>query len=217
MSTRHAWVAIAAQLLLGDAGAQTLSLRFENGRAQLEAQDVSVQQILKRWRDQTGALVLGAEKISAPPLMLRVANVTERDLLAILLRGITGYIATERPESDGRITRIVIVDNDQTAAGAARLGSPVVASSPDRKELTLVPLVKPADEAPNRPELERQETPSTTVADTPRHELGAPAKEAGAAVETQSPNGNLPRQELDQSVASSAPGASQDGHTTELR
>jgi hypothetical protein len=170
MNIRHATLGIAALLQFSCVGAQSLSLKFEGGRASLEAEAVSLQQVLQRWSNLTGAVVLGAEKISAPLLTLRVVATSERELLATLLRGIAGYVATERPESGGRITQIAFVDNDSSLSGLALAASKNTLLT-GRKELTVVPMGKVIDQIANRQALERIEPSDAGPESSARKEL----------------------------------------------
>jgi hypothetical protein len=101
-------VLVLAPALAGEAAAQKLSLRIEQGLVTLDAEDVSVEEVLARWMRTTGLSVIskGGEG-SDLRVSLRLEGVTEREALTAVLRDLSGYIIGERRDP---ATGIVTVD-----------------------------------------------------------------------------------------------------------
>lgn len=112
---------------------QTLSLRIQDGRATLDARDVTVKQILDEWARQTGAIVVGGDSgVSSERVTLYLAAVPERAALDLVLRQMSGYILAEGRVNGSAPTigRIFIMPRTPTAQGqsvAPSLLSPLVA------------------------------------------------------------------------------------------
>ena len=100
--------AVLALAVAGDAAAQKLSLRIEQGLVTLDAEDVSVEEVLARWMRTTGLNIVskGGEG-SDLRVSLRLEGVTEREALSAVLRDLSGYIIGERRDP---ATGLVTVD-----------------------------------------------------------------------------------------------------------
>ena len=88
-----------AAILLGcaaSASAQAVSLKFDNGRVSLNAQDASIRTILAEWARVGGTKMVNHERISGAPVTLELTDVPERQALDILLRTAAGYVITAR-------------------------------------------------------------------------------------------------------------------------
>jgi hypothetical protein len=112
----------------GTASAQQVSLTLRDGRATLVTQNASVRQILAEWERQGRVRILGAERLAtSQPLTITLNDVTERQALDIVLRGVPGYMAVDRAEAvagASRYDRLVLLARTttpvaQTAAAAA--------------------------------------------------------------------------------------------------
>ena len=109
--------AIAAIVLLcasalPSAAQQPVKLRFSDGRVTLVASNTPVRTILAEWARLGGATVVNGERVAGPPVTLELTNVSERQALDIVLRGVAGYmLAPRRAGSAGVSTfdRIVIL------------------------------------------------------------------------------------------------------------
>lgn len=151
------WLAAVA------AGAQPLSLAIQDGRVTLEASGVSVQQVLAEWARVGGTRVVGADRLSVPPLTLTLADVPERQALDIILRGAAGFVAA--PRTDGTagasvFDRIIVMASSSTAGAARRPGgastpvaAPVPMAEPDP------PAEVPVDESSVFPSAAPEESP----------------------------------------------------------
>lgn len=83
-------------LLAAPAGAQQLSLEIRDGLVTLHATNVAVRQVLAEWARVGGTRIVGAERVSGPPLTLSLEGVPEGKALDIVLRGAAGYMAAAR-------------------------------------------------------------------------------------------------------------------------
>jgi hypothetical protein len=95
-------------LAAGDAAAQKLSLRIDKGLVTLDAQNVTVDEVLARWIDTTGLNVISKSgQGSDIPVSLQFEGVPEREALRMVLRDLSGYIMGERVDP---LTGVVTID-----------------------------------------------------------------------------------------------------------
>jgi hypothetical protein len=95
-------LALAAVLISGCASmasAGDLKLTLTNGRATLIAQDVPLRQILDEWARVGQTMIVNGDKLTGPPLTLQLVDRPEREVLDLLLRTASGYIAAQRTVS----------------------------------------------------------------------------------------------------------------------
>ena len=79
------------------AAAGELKLTLSNGRATLIAQDVPLRQILDEWARVGQTTIVNGDKLTGPPLTLQLVDRPEREVLDLVLRSASGYIAAQRP------------------------------------------------------------------------------------------------------------------------
>jgi hypothetical protein len=107
--------AFCAALLLvcaGTSAAQTVKLDFVNGQVTLITQNAPVSAILAEWARRGGTRIVNGERVPGVPLTLELRDVSERQALDIILRGVAGYMiaAREIPGSGpSRIDRVMIL------------------------------------------------------------------------------------------------------------
>src|SRR6478752_7163618 len=92
-------LALATVLLSGCATLATagdLKLTIDNGRVTLIAQDVPLRQILDEWSRVGKTTIVNGDKLSGPPLTLQLVDRPEREVLDLILRSASGYIAAQR-------------------------------------------------------------------------------------------------------------------------
>lgn len=145
-------------LAAGDAAAQKLSLQIEKGLVTLDAQNVTVDEVLARWIDTTGLNVVSKSgQGSDIPVSLHLEGVPERDALRMVLRDLSGYIMGERVDPrTGLVTidRLMILPQSapsvQSGAGAVADSRPRRSFVPARAAtaLTLPAAEVPVDETP---------------------------------------------------------------------
>jgi hypothetical protein len=108
------------------AWAQQLKLDIRDGLVTLSATNVPVRQVLAEWTRVGGTRVVGAERISGPPLTLSLEGVPEAKALDIVLRGAAGYMAAARSEpGTGRsiYDRILVLASSTPPAASAGAGA----------------------------------------------------------------------------------------------
>ena len=104
--------AVLAVLLAATASASELSLTIRDGRVTLVADNVSVQEVLAEWARVGQVTIVNGDRLSAPPLTLRLEDVPEGDALASVLRTASGYVLAPRarPAADAsRFDRVLIL------------------------------------------------------------------------------------------------------------
>jgi hypothetical protein len=93
-------VAVTAALLLSSAlpaiAQQPVALQFSSGRVTLRAQNAPVRAILAEWARLGGATVVNGERVAGQPVTLELTDVTERQALDVILRGVAGYMLAPR-------------------------------------------------------------------------------------------------------------------------
>ena len=152
-----------AAILLGcaaSASAQAVSLKFDNGRVSLNAQDASIRTILAEWARVGGTKMVNHERISGAPVTLELTDVPERQALDILLRTAAGYVITARNGSGtgaSTLSGVVIL----ATSNAPRNQAPVTFGS------TPPPQSQTFDAAMQSREDENQGNPNRTVNVTP--------------------------------------------------
>ena len=70
---------------------------MNNGLVSLDAQDVTVRQILSEWERVGKTRIINAERIGGGLITLKLDQVPEKQALDIVLRSIPGYMALPRP------------------------------------------------------------------------------------------------------------------------
>lgn len=98
MKTSALSAALAVLLLAPAASeAQQMKLQIQNGLVTLDAQNVSVRQILAEWARVGGTRIVNGEKVAGPPVTLQINGMPERQALDSILRGVSGYMLAGRP------------------------------------------------------------------------------------------------------------------------
>ena len=113
--------------LPSDVRGQNLTFEIKDGLVTLDAQNVSVWEILQRWAGAGGVNFVDADQIPRTPVTLSLTREPEMRALEILLRGVSGYIVARREPSDiappSSFDRVLIVAN--SVAPRAVTGTPV--------------------------------------------------------------------------------------------
>lgn len=95
-STLLATAVAVLSILPGRADAQQMTLQIQNGLVTLDAQNVSVRQILAEWARIGGARIVNGEKVVGGPVTLQLNGIPERQALDAILRGVSGYMLAAR-------------------------------------------------------------------------------------------------------------------------
>jgi hypothetical protein len=100
-----------------------LTLAFADGNVSIDAQDVTLRQILTEWSRLGKTRIVNLERVTSGPITLKLDNVPENVALDTILRSVPGYMAAPRSAylADASLyDRILIVPT--TTAVAARPG-----------------------------------------------------------------------------------------------
>ena len=126
-------VALCLLMFGRDGSAQQLTLKIDSGSVTLDAENVTIDEVLAEWTLATGLNVVSKNgEGSDLPVTLHLAGVPEREAMATLLRGLSGYIMGERRDPRTGITtidRLMILSH--SAARPSRAGRlPLVPETP---------------------------------------------------------------------------------------
>jgi hypothetical protein len=184
--------------------AQQLMLQIQDGRVTLDAAGVPAHQILAEWARIGGTKVVGAEKITGPPLTLKLDGMPERQALDIILGNVAGFMAAERQASAtpgaSVYDRILILATSSapaaTAASARQGGQNPNASAATAGTQRRVPPRPPVQAAEETDESERENTddadPAAANANPPVFTFPSPAGGNNNPVFVPMNNGNAP-------------------------
>ena len=102
------------------AGGVTLSIQA--GLVSLDAQDVTVREILAEWARVGKTRIVNVERITGGPITLKFTDVPEKQALDIVLRTIPGYVALPRatPVSDSSVYERILIMATTTVVAAPR-------------------------------------------------------------------------------------------------
>jgi hypothetical protein len=78
------------------AAAQNVSLEFQDGQVRLQAQGVSVSQILAEWGRRGRTTIVNGERVPGPAVTIVLQDVPEQQALEIVLRSVSGYLVAPR-------------------------------------------------------------------------------------------------------------------------
>lgn len=135
-----------------------LELSIQDGLVSIDAQDVTVRQILTEWARVGKTRIVNVERITGGPLTLKLENVPEKQALDIILRSIPGYMALPRATHDADAStydRILIMATT-TAVAAPRPQQPAPGFPGMQSGMTgfqggAVTQLRPAPAAPLQP------------------------------------------------------------------
>ncbi len=89
-------VTVLAGIAVPVSAQQPLTLDFQNGLVTVEATNVPLRTILTEWERRGGTKIVGAERITASPLTVKLVNVAEAKALDVILLSVAGYMAAPR-------------------------------------------------------------------------------------------------------------------------
>ena len=104
-----------------------LTLTLANGRATLIAQDVPLRQILDEWARVGNTTIINGDKLMGPPMTLQLVDRPEREVLDLLLRSASGYIAAPRGANlagASQFARVMILPVSRGPVGMASTPPP---------------------------------------------------------------------------------------------
>jgi hypothetical protein len=118
---------VACAAFTGTATAGDLKLTIGNGRATLVATDVPLRQILAEWARLGQTTIVNGDKLNGPPMTLQLVDRPEREVLEVLLKSASGYIAAQRTVSIANASvfdRVMILPVSRGPVGAAAIPPP---------------------------------------------------------------------------------------------
>jgi len=97
-----------------------LKLTMQDGLVSLDAQDVTVRQILTEWARIGKTRIINVERITGGPITLQIDDMPEKQALDIVLRSIPGYIALPRaaPIADASLYDRILIMATTTVVAA---------------------------------------------------------------------------------------------------
>jgi hypothetical protein len=103
-----------------------LTLSMHDGLVTLDAQDVTVRQILNEWARVGKTRIVNVERIAGGPVTLQFNDVPERQALDIILRTIPGYMAMPRATqiADASLYDSILIMATTTAVAPLRPQQP---------------------------------------------------------------------------------------------
>ena len=106
--------------------AADLKLSIQGGLVSLDAQDVTVRQILTEWARVGKTRIMNVERLTGGPITLKIDAMPERQALDIVLRTIPGYMALPRatPVADASLYDSILIMATTTAVAAPRPQQP---------------------------------------------------------------------------------------------
>lgn len=113
--------------------AGSLTLSIHDGLVSIDAQDVTVRQILTEWARVGKTQIINVERIAGGPITLKLDAFPEKQALDIVLRAIPGYIALPRETqvADASVyDRIVIMATASALVAAPRPTQPMTPTFP---------------------------------------------------------------------------------------
>lgn len=145
---------IVAGWLVASPAAAELTLTISDGKVTLICDNTPARQILAEWARLGQTKVVGAEKLTGPPLTLRLENVPEQRALEVVLRAASGYIAADRPTlvaNASRYDRILIMPPSAPVAGGGLAGgrgavAPPAARMPAQPAYAAQPAPEPVEQ-----------------------------------------------------------------------
>jgi hypothetical protein len=102
--------------------AGALQLSILDGKVSIDAQDVTIGQILTEWARIGKTRIVNVERLSGAPVTLKLDAVPEKQALEIVLRAVPGYIAAPRETfvADASQYETILIMATTTAVAALR-------------------------------------------------------------------------------------------------
>ena len=118
--------ALLLMTLASPSSAAGLNLSIQGGLVSLDAQDVTVRQILTEWARIGKTRIINVERVTGGPITLKFDEVPEKQALDIVLRSIPGYMALPRatPVADASLYDRILIMATTTVVAAPRPQQP---------------------------------------------------------------------------------------------
>lgn len=132
------------------AAAGDLKLTLENGRATLIAQDVPLRQILDEWARVGKTTIVNGDKLTGPPITVQLVDRPEAEVLELLLRSASGYIAAPRdasaPAGPSMFARVMILPVSRGPVGVGTNTPPAFGARPNPPQPMPMPMPMPVND-----------------------------------------------------------------------
>lgn len=114
------------------ARAAGLKLAIGDGKVSLDAQDVTIRQILTEWAKLGKTRIVNLESVASGPITLKLDNVPESIALDIILRMVPGYMAAPRAVyvANASVYDRILIMATTTAVQTAARPAPASGSQP---------------------------------------------------------------------------------------
>lgn len=109
-----------------EAGAQAVSLSFDQGLVTLSARGVPLREVLDKWAQVGRTTIINSDQIQPLAVTLDLVKVPESEALGVLLRSLPGYLLAARPgpqATESSIDRIVVLAARGTPAPAVQIST----------------------------------------------------------------------------------------------
>jgi hypothetical protein len=170
-----------------------VTVAMQNGRVTVMAQNAQLRQILAEWARVGQTKIVGAEKLSGPPLTLQLQDVPERQALETLLRAASGYMVAPRAMPAAHVSvfdRILILPTSTApaaTAAAGRGGSAPMAPRP--APIQQAPPMQPAEESDAVPLDPEEQTPEVDIQEGQNFDYANPQQMMRQRQQAQPPAG----------------------------
>jgi len=103
-----------------------LQLSIHDGKVSIDAQDVTIRQILTEWARIGKTRIVNVERLSGGPITIKFDAVPEKQALEIILRAVPGYIAAPRETlvANASVYDTILIMATTTAVAAIRAPNP---------------------------------------------------------------------------------------------
>jgi hypothetical protein len=139
---------LGVALFASPSWAAGLKMTINDGRISIDAQDVTIRQILAEWARLGKTQIVNLERVTSGPITLKIEDVPEKEALEVILRTVPGHMAVPRVTylpGASVYDRILILASATTVAVATRPQTPTFPSpmSPNMSQLRGAPVFTP--------------------------------------------------------------------------
>jgi hypothetical protein len=138
MRMLYALVVIASLTAGASSAAAQVTVEFQDGKVRLQAQSVSVSQILAEWARRGRTTIVNGERVPGPAVTLELQDVSEQQALDVVLRGVSGYLVAPRETAivgASTFDRIYILPTSSRPTNASALPPQQQAAQPQIQDL----------------------------------------------------------------------------------
>ena len=109
-------------LFTGTSAAAGLALSIQDGKVSIDAQDVTIRQILTEWARIGKTKIVNIERLMGGPITIKFDGVPEKQALEIVLRTVPGFVAAPREtfESNASVYSTILIMATTTPVAALR-------------------------------------------------------------------------------------------------